>query len=147
VKEEAKEEEEEEEEAEEMEVDKPDPEPPTVELTAEDKKLSFRKSAIPDLTASDLNRNFAKYTLPEKSEGFDDMKYEWQPVAKATEHLTKWRQHKKITARVEELVPGEWFTKQQGEWSKFLTVMKARQNDYKSAVAAKAAAKANREKN
>mmetsp|Transcript_61256 Transcript_61256/g.96640 ORF Transcript_61256/g.96640 Transcript_61256/m.96640 type:complete len:656 (-) Transcript_61256:1159-3126(-) len=147
VKEEAKEEEEEEEEAEEMEVDKPDPEPPTVELTAEEKTLAFRKSAIPDLTASDLNRNFAKFTLPEKSEGFDDVKYEWQPAAKATEHLTKWRQHKKITARVEELVPGEWFTKQQGEWSKFLTVMKARQNDYKSAVAAKAAAKANREKN
>lgn len=146
VKEEAKEEESEESEAEPMEVEEKDPEPPKVELTDEEKKVWFKPSHIPDLTPAALNAGFSKFTFPAKTEGFDEVKFLWQPQPKAEEHLASWKQEKKLTARVEDLVVGEWFETRQKEWSKFLQSCKQKQNDYKAAVAKKVAEKASKQK-
>lgn len=148
VKEEAKEEakEESEESEEEVEMEEEAPEPPVVELSEEEKKLVFKPCTIPDVTATSLSGNFAKYTLPEKDDGFDEIKYEWANASKAAEHLSAWRQERKVTARMEDLQPSEWFDGKQKEWAKFLQACKQRQNDYKNAVAKRASDKAVKEK-
>jgi len=146
AKEETKEESEEESEEEAVEMEEADPEPPIAELTAEEKKIVFKPCATPDVTAATLNGGFAKYSFPEKSEGFDDIKFEWANEKKSAEHLAAWRTEKKITARIEDLVPGEWFDSKQKEWSKFLQACKQKQNDYKSAVSKRASDKAAKEK-
>lgn len=125
-----------------MEEDQADPEPPAVELTAEEKKIAFKPCATPDVTAKTLNEAFAKYCFPEKADGFDEIKYEWANEKKSAEHLAAWRTEKKITARIEDLVPGEWFNEKQKEWSKFLAACKQKQNDYKGAVAKRVSDKA-----
>ncbi|CAE7939977.1 EMB2654, partial [Symbiodinium necroappetens] len=54
-------------------------EPPKVELTEEEENLSFLpKGAVPDLTPSVLSKAFANFTIPEKDEGFDEIKFIWQ---------------------------------------------------------------------
>merc|ERR1711865_730659 len=113
----------------------PDPKPPTLELNADEKKSWFQKSIIPDLTPTVLNAAFQKYTLPEKSEGFDEVQYAWANAAKSAEHVNKWRQDKKVTAKIDDLVAGEWFAARSLEWTKFLQSCKQKQNDYKAQVA------------
>jgi len=146
AKEEAKEEESDEEEEEPMEVEEADPEPPTVSLTDEEKKVVFKPCTVPDITAATLNGGFAKYCLPESGDGFDEIKYEWANATKSAEHINSWRSEKKITARIEDLVPSEWFNAKQKEWSTFLQACKQKQNDYKAAVAKRASDKAVKEK-
>jgi len=71
-----------------------------VELTEEESKMCFRKKATPDLTAKVLAAIYPKFTLPVKDEGFDEVKYTWQPEAKAKQYLTNWIQERKLTTRV-----------------------------------------------
>merc|ERR1740121_2504044 len=90
--------------------------PPKVALTDEEKKLFFRKPNNPDLTPMLLSTSFANFTLPDKEEGFAEVKYEWYKTAKASSFLKEWISNKKLTVRVEDLQPGEWFTKQWSSW-------------------------------
>jgi len=55
---------------------------------------------------------FANFTVPEKEEGFADVKYEWHKKAQSASFLKEWITNMKLTTRVEELLPGEWFAKQ-----------------------------------
>merc|ERR1712203_753537 len=57
--------------------------PPKVELTAEEKKLWFAKSSTPDLLPFVLNTTFAEFTVPEKEDGFDEIRYDWNKNGKA----------------------------------------------------------------
>eukprot|EP00449_Zooxanthella_nutricula_P026642 CAMPEP_0198529256 /NCGR_PEP_ID=MMETSP1462-20131121/25646_1 /TAXON_ID=1333877 /ORGANISM="Brandtodinium nutriculum, Strain RCC3387" /LENGTH=808 /DNA_ID=CAMNT_0044259097 /DNA_START=1 /DNA_END=2423 /DNA_ORIENTATION=+ len=125
------EEEKEEEEAEEQ----MDEDPPKVTLTAEEKKLVFRKIAVPDLTSYALSTSFTKFTIPDKDEGFDEVRCDWAPAAKCKEYLKQWVQDKKTTTRIEDLQPGEWFTCRWKEWQKCLSAWHAKQNAYKALVA------------
>eukprot|EP00930_Biecheleria_cincta_P033958 TRINITY_DN234_c0_g1_i1.p1 TRINITY_DN234_c0_g1~~TRINITY_DN234_c0_g1_i1.p1 ORF type:complete len:881 (+),score=282.92 TRINITY_DN234_c0_g1_i1:72-2714(+) len=108
--------------------------PPKVELTAEEKKTVFRKLRVPDLTLYLLNTSFAKYTLPEKGEGFEEIRYEWSKGSKASEYLKKWIQDRKQTSRVEDLVPSEWFRSKSKAWQEHLTTWKQKQHDYKAKI-------------
>merc|ERR1712194_985744 len=49
-----------------------------VKLTSEEKGTWFAKSAVEDLTQKDLAKIFPTFSLPEKGEGFDAVKYAWQ---------------------------------------------------------------------
>merc|ERR1711879_522837 len=77
-------------------------EPPKVELDDEDKKKNFIDSATKDISDKQLAKHFGNFTLPAKSEGFDDIKFEWENAAKSEAYLKTWRQGKKITAIIEE---------------------------------------------
>merc|ERR1711920_170880 len=72
-----------EEEPEEEEVEEPeedvdmDEEPPKVELSAEEKKNYFRKPLIPDISSYQMGISFGKFSVPEKEEGFEEVKFEW----------------------------------------------------------------------
>merc|ERR1711935_525144 len=106
--------------------------PPKAELTAEEKKTVFRKLKVPDLTLYLLNTSFSKYTLPEKGEGFDDIRYEWTKGSKASEDVKKWILDKKQTSRVEDLLPSDWFRSKLKAWKENLTTWKQKQNEYKA---------------
>merc|ERR1712107_870356 len=98
----------------ESEEEKAEPEPmeqdpPKVELTAEEKTAWFSKADVPDLVPYVANTSFAKYSVPEKEEGFDEIKFDWADVAKSKAYLKIWIMEKKISTRVEDLVPSQWF--------------------------------------
>merc|ERR1740121_260763 len=94
------------------------------ELTEEEKKLTFRKKDAPDLGQKVLATSYAKFTLPEADEGFDDIQYVWQPEAECKEYMKKWVLERKLTQRVEELQPSDWFKGKWTEWQKLVGTWK-----------------------
>merc|ERR1711879_894438 len=69
------------------EPDEPEPvqeDPPTVELTDEEKQVRFFKHPISDLTTYDLNTTFTKFTVPETKEGFASVRFSWSKEKQAT---------------------------------------------------------------
>merc|ERR1711972_1283994 len=84
-------------------------EPRKVELTDEEKKPNFYPTKIKDLTEVVLQSSYGNFTIPQKAEGFDEIKFAWQKEAEAAEYLNKWRKEKKISSRIDDLQPGEWF--------------------------------------
>merc|ERR1712039_942647 len=139
------EEKEEKEEEQEQEEEEKEESPPKVELTDEEKKLTFRKNDVTDLMPSVLNNSFTKFTLPAKDEGFDEIKYEWTKGAKCEEYLKKWILERKLSMPVEDLQPSTWFSQQ---WAKFQQTTKMwhiKGGEYKALLARKAAEKATKE--
>jgi len=136
----------EEEEAEEPEEEAPmDEEPPKVELSPEEMKLPFAKRSIPDLASFALSTSFAKFSLPSKSEGFDEVKFDWQNADKCRETLKHWVQEKKNTTRIEDIKPGEYFTAQYKLWQNALKAWHQKMNTHRVAVGKKANEKKVRE--
>merc|ERR1712194_41455 len=91
-----------------------------VALTAEEKSCFFNNALTPDMDAKELGRIFGTFTLPDKSEGFDEVKFVWQNQAKSEEYLKAWVKTRKLNQRVEDLKPGSWFNEQWAEWDKLL---------------------------
>jgi len=107
-----------------------DTEPPEVELTEEDKKVWFRPPPVSDLTSQVLNQAFGKFTLPQKTEGFDDIRYEWQPAAKANDYLRSWVLKEKVTAKMEDLKPSDWFKGKHEAFTKAFKEWQAKQKPF-----------------
>merc|ERR1711974_90055 len=100
----------------------------------------FRPAELQDLTPLALSASFAKFTLPSKGEGYDEVKYEWYKTgSKCQEYLKQWISARKLSTRVEELVPSHWFNQKWSEWQKAVTQWKSKQNAYRAVVAKKAA--------
>jgi membrane protein involved in colicin uptake len=116
--------------------------PPRVELSAEEKRQAFCKKQVPDLTTYNLNTAFVKFSVPEKDEGFDDIKFEWGKADKCEDYVRTWIQDRKLTTRVEDLTPSEWAINKFKEWQKALQVWHQKQNQYKAALSKNAADKA-----
>merc|ERR1712203_502095 len=134
-----------EDEVEEKEEEEKNEDPPKVELSEEEKKQWFIKSTTPDLPAFLLSRDFAKFSAPEKAEGFDDIKYSWADAAKSKQYMKNWIVEKKNTTKVEDLKPGEWFNKM---WQDKVAAEKTwynKLNQYKKDCAQKEANKRKKE--
>lgn len=97
--------------------------------TEEEKKLWFRKLASPDLIARELNHSFGTFSIPDKAEGFDDVRFSWQKSEQAAEYLRQWVLEKKLTERVETLQPSPWFDQKLAEWKKLLQQWRGQQSD------------------
>jgi len=65
-----------------------------------------------------MNSCFSQFTTPEKNEGFDDVRYEWDACEKAKEYLKVWVQNKKLNTRIEDLQPGQFFNTKNSEFGK-----------------------------
>merc|ERR1712194_111934 len=102
-----------------------------VALTAEEKSCFFNNALTPDMDAKELGRIFGTFTLPDKSEGFDEVKFVWQNQAKSEEYLKAWVKTRKLNQRVEDLKPGSWFNEQWAEWDKLLQNWKHAHNTAK----------------
>merc|ERR1712151_1367699 len=107
-------------------------EPPKVELDDEDKKKHFVAAATKDIHDKQLAKHFGFFTLPAKSEGFDDIKFEWENAAKSEAYLKTWRQGKKITAIIEDLEPGATFKTKLSEFQKAMEDYQAKQKAFKA---------------
>merc|ERR1712032_1331914 len=83
------------------EMEEEDERPPEVELTEEEKHNVFKKSpsGTPDLAEAVVNKCFSKFSVPQKDEGFDELKYDWQNAADSKEYLKKWVSERKRTAK------------------------------------------------
>merc|ERR1711974_372796 len=125
---------------EEEEADEPEGQAPKAELTEEEKKMRFRPSEIKDLTTLAISATFAKFTLPSSDEGFDEVRYEWSKTGtECQKYLKQWVLSRKLTSRVEELAPSQWFQQKWTEWQKVAAQWKSKQSEYKSLLSKKAA--------
>mmetsp|Transcript_47979 Transcript_47979/g.133820 ORF Transcript_47979/g.133820 Transcript_47979/m.133820 type:complete len:898 (-) Transcript_47979:97-2790(-) len=113
-----------------------------VELTEEEKKQWFRKQAVPDMSLQELSAVFTKFTVPDVSEGFSDVKFEWQAESECKAHLARWVTERKVTQRVETIQPSDWFKKRLSEFTTTLGAWKKKQTEYKDPVKRKAAQQA-----
>merc|ERR1712139_17145 len=86
--------------------------------------------------------HFTKFSLPDDDEGFDEIRHEWSKPPKSSECLRAWVQDRKLTTRVEDVNPGDWFLGKNKDWQKLLQSWHSKQNEYKNTVAKKAADKA-----
>jgi len=118
-----------------MEDEEEETEPPKVELTDEEKAKWFHKPATYDLTNKILNQTFASFSIPEKSEGFEEVRFEWQKEAKSKEYLSKWVLERKRTARIDNLQPSAWFQETWKAWQKTFAEWQAKQGAFKASPA------------
>merc|ERR1712083_347508 len=95
-----------------------------VELTAEEKEMTFRKRDVPDLAPKQLALWCSKFTIPTQDKGFDEIKFVWQAGTECEKHLSQWLLEKRLTQRVEDLQPSEWFKGKFSEWSKLFSSWK-----------------------
>jgi len=102
-----------------------------VELTEEEKALTHRKTASPDILDTILAKSYADFSLPSKEEGFDEVSYHWQSEADAGKFLKEWIFAKKLTQRVEDLEPGESFKESWTQWQKSLKEWRGLQSQWK----------------
>jgi len=140
--EEKEEEPEEEEEEPAMEVDETNEEPPKVTLTADEKKTVFRSTGVADMVDTVLNATLTRFSLPEKEEGFAEIRYAWAKEAKAIEYFKKWMLQRKQITRIEDLRVGQDFLKVHSRWAKEVTAWQASLKGYKTTVSRKAQEKA-----
>jgi hypothetical protein len=136
--EEKKEEEPEEEEPEEEEPEEPEPvaeDPPKMVLTDDEKQLPFRPAVVPDLTEYVLNTTFTKFSLPEKAEGFDEIRYEFlKEGAMCKKFVRDWISDRKLTTRVEDIKPSEWFLTSKKNWDKSVLEWQAALSKHNSEI-------------
>lgn len=130
----------------EEEVEEPDEEeveetPPKVSLDEEEKKIKFRKLPMPDLTPNTMSKSFADFTLPEKAEGFDEIRHLWKEKEASNQYLKQWILQHKTTTRIEELIPSPWFNTQWSKWQNLCKEWNQKASAYKQAAAKKEADK------
>jgi len=104
--------------------------PEQAALTEDDEKVWFLPPAQPDLRENMVDKCFANWSIPDKTEGFDAVKFEWQNEAGSKDYLKKWILERKRTSRVD-LKPGEWFQTTQTEVTKKMTEWKNKQVEAK----------------
>jgi len=101
------------------------------ELTAEEKNMWWRKCNVPDISPKELVSSYASFSLPLEEDGFDAVRYVWQPLDKCAKLLREYVLEKKLTQRVEDLKPSPWFSEQLAQWQKAFQVWKKRHSDFK----------------
>jgi len=102
-------------------------------------------AALTDLTESALSSSFSSFSIPSKDEGFDEVKYLWlQDEASCQEHLKKWVKKMKVTTKMEDIEPCEWFHQRLHAWNAQKDAWHHRFNEYKD-PARRAAVKAQKE--
>ncbi|CAK0848696.1 unnamed protein product [Prorocentrum cordatum] len=102
----------------EEEEEEPDEPMPVAELTEEEKAMCFKPVLVSDLAPRVLSSSFAKFSIPDKSEGFDEIIFEWEKEAASARYLKDRVLKLKTTSRIDDLVPGEWFKTTSGEFEK-----------------------------
>merc|ERR1712232_556005 len=77
-------------EEEEEEPEEPDEEEPVAELTADEQATKFAHKQMPDITQTAFNKSFARFSLPDKAEGFDGVFFEWDKAGPAMQYFNNF---------------------------------------------------------
>eukprot|EP00930_Biecheleria_cincta_P069928 TRINITY_DN575_c0_g3_i1.p1 TRINITY_DN575_c0_g3~~TRINITY_DN575_c0_g3_i1.p1 ORF type:complete len:877 (-),score=289.78 TRINITY_DN575_c0_g3_i1:28-2658(-) len=113
---------------EDVKMEEPEQEP---ELSEEEKKMWYRKTALPDISETTLAKSYASFTLPTKDEGFDSISFDWQSEQECAALIKSWILQKKLTQRAEDLTPGAEFKEKWAAWQKTLQEWRRRQSEFK----------------
>jgi len=89
---------------------------------------------VNDLTPLMLSQSFTKFSIPAREDGFDDVRYEWSKKAKVAEYIKDWVLNKKLTTRIEDLVPSDSFNQHWIQWQQQLQKWRLKQNEWKEQV-------------
>jgi len=119
-----------------------DAQPPVVELSPEEKKQVFRPSGNPDLTAQVFSSCFANFTLPVQEEGFDEVRFEWDRKNKSADFMKEWMLDKKLTTRIDDLVPSQEFMQRYTQWQQQFQSWRQKQHDWQEEQQRKAVLRA-----
>jgi len=113
----------------EVEVEEPKP---VAQLTEEEKAISTRKKAVPDLTSWILSSSFMKFSIPDADEGFGEVRYGWNAEGQSKEHLQQWILKNKVLQRIEEITPSEWFREKYAEFQRVWNDWTNKQSEFRS---------------
>lgn len=102
-----------------------------IELTEEEKNLWARTTEVADLSQAALSRSFTSFSLPSSDEGFNEVRYEWRPADESAELLKNWKSSRKLTIRVEDLQPSQWFKDRWQSWQKCNSEWRRLQGEWK----------------
>jgi len=91
-----------------------------------------KTSSLSDVSPFALSQIVLKGSLPDLSEGFDDVVYAWQPYEEAKTHMRRWSLERKIGVRVEDIQPSDWFREKWSLWQNDLQAWEAKHKEYKS---------------
>jgi len=103
---------------------------PVATLTDEEKRQWFLAKSTNDLAPWVLSSSFTHFSLPDKEEGFDEVRFPWQKAGDCKEYLHRWVLKRKITTRLEEIQPGEWFKDKLAGWHKVLQQWHAKHTEW-----------------
>jgi len=78
---------------------------------------------VPDLSPGEFSSSFTNFSIPELAEGFDEVKLEYSD---AIPYLAQWLKLKRLTTRLEHLVPGDQIKQMYLLWAKSVTSWRAR---------------------
>ncbi|CAE7938928.1 ASB3, partial [Symbiodinium sp. KB8] len=106
--------------------------PPVAELDEEESRLWFLPRSTTDMVSVTFNSTFADFTLPDETENFSEIRYEWAGEVASKDYMKSWMQAKKITTRVEELFPDDTFTNRVLEWQRVQGDWQYRQKEFKT---------------
>lgn len=113
---------------------KPEEEEEKIELTEEEKAKWFRTLEPPDLSSSTLAKCFADFSIPADDEGFDEVRYVWQPKDECQKIISEWVLDHKKTMRIEDLNPSTWFRERIERWQHQYQEWKRKQSEIREAV-------------
>lgn len=82
--------------------------------------------------------------MPEKDEGFDEVRCSWGKDGKAATVLKEWILQRKLTTRIEDLKPSEWFNQKWKHWQMVLQSWIGAQTEYKARQSRRQSEKAQR---
>jgi len=102
-----------------------------LELTEEEQNMWARKSETPDLSQSALAKSFTSFSLPSSEEGFDSVSFHWQPEEACSVELSQFLKKLKLTTRVEDLEPSQWFKEESQKRQKLVAECQKLQAEWK----------------
>jgi len=109
-----------------------------ITLSEEEKSVVHRKPPLPDISDRILAKAYADFSLPSKDEGFDDVSFVWQGQAECASIVKSWVLERKLTQKVDDLQPGEWFKAEWAKWQSSVQEWRKVQTDFKNPAQRKA---------
>merc|ERR1712217_104718 len=91
----------------------------------------------PDVSFFDHDACFDKFSVPDKAEGFDELRFSWDNEKKSKEYLKNYVIEKKISSRVSGLNPTPWFHQRVAAYEKEVATWHAKVKAYRAAVQAR----------
>merc|ERR1712194_565211 len=119
---------------------------PGVELDADEKAQKFLKVRRPDLTFAQVADTFEKFSVPEKAEGFDEVRFSWGDTKKSKEYLRNYIIDQKIKSRVLKIGPTPWFRERVSAWEQGVATWHAKVKAYRAATQARLQKKQEKER-
>merc|ERR1712039_966277 len=105
---------------------------PKAELTAQEVRELFppKGAGCQDLNQGVLGSSYSNFTVPQDGEGFDAIEFDWKPKDACEEHMKQWILNRKLTVRIDDIKPSDWFKLKLADWQNCLQSWHAKRVEY-----------------